>query len=413
MRILVCHNYYQQHGGEDVSFADEARLLGEYGHEVTRYTIHNDSIDEMSRWAVARRSLWSRQSYNEIRALIRERRPDVVHLTNTFPLISPSACYAARREGVPVVQALRNYRLLCPGALLHRDGKVCEDCLGKRIPWPAIKNRCYRGSRSASTVVTAMVSLHRLLRTWHRTVNLFYTLTEFSRQKFIAGGFPASKLVVKPNFVLPDPGPGGGDGGFAVFVGRLSAEKGITTLLEAWQKHELPVPLKIVGDGPLGETVSAASRENSKIEWLGQKPLEEVMQLVGQATTLVMPSVWYETFGRTTIEAFAAGTPVIGSRMGATGELIDTGRTGFLFNPGDPEDLAAKVQQLHANEEQLQQMRNAARSEYLRRYTPAANYEMLMNIYAQARGGVRPENKPETWREPAEVPADESPLVEV
>ena len=233
-----------------------------------------------------------------------------------FPLISPSVYYAAKAEKVPVVQTLRNYRLLCPSALFFREGKVCEDCLGKAVPYPGVIHGCYRESASASAAVAAMVIGHRLLKTWTSMVNKYITLTQFSQQKMIEGKLPAEKIVVKPNFVDPEPQVGTGSGGYAIYVGRLSIEKGIDTLLAAWAKLKTPIPLKIVGDGPLSEQVIKASKTSPHIEWLGRQPMDKVHQLMGEALFSVFPSKWYETFGRVAIEAFATGTPVVASRIG-------------------------------------------------------------------------------------------------
>jgi glycosyltransferase involved in cell wall biosynthesis len=384
VKILLCHNYYQQPGGEDQSFAAEARLLEQRGHGVLRFTRHNDAVGGLGRWDVARRTLWNRQTYGELRRLIRRERPDVMHCTNTFPLISPAAYYAARAEDVPVVQSLRNYRLLCPNALFLRNGRVCEDCLGKAVPWPAVVHGCYRDSRAASAVVSLMLAGHRALRTWTRAVDLYFTLTEFARRKLIEGGLPAERIVVKPNFIDPDPGPGSGRGGYAIFVGRLSPEKGIDTLLGAWAHDDTLPPLKVVGDGPQAEVVRAAAERDRRIDWLGRRSAAEVLALVGEAACLVMPSVWYETFGRTIIEAFARGTPAVASRIGALAELVEAGRTGLLFSPGDAADLAARVRQLLAEPAALPRMRFAARQEYQEHYTADLNYRQLIAIYERA-----------------------------
>jgi glycosyltransferase involved in cell wall biosynthesis len=384
MKILLCHNYYQQRGGEDQSFEDEAWLLESRGHDVLRYTVHNDVIQQMSRWDVARRSVWNGETFRQLRELLRRERPDIMHCTNTFPLISPAAHSAARAEGVPIVQSLRNYRLLCPNALFMRGGRVCEDCLGKKLAWPSVLHGCYRDSRAASAVVATMLGVHRAKRTWTRSVDLFYTLTDFARQKFVEGKMPAERIVVKPNFVHPDPEPGAGRGGYAVFIGRLSQEKGIDTLLAAWSQPDIGLPLKIIGDGPLAEKVKAAAESNPAIQWLGRRPLDEALSIIGDATLLVMPSVWYETFGRTIIEAFAKGTPVIASKLGAMAELVDDGRTGLHFEPGNAADLATKIRQMLADPIKLANLRRAARHEYERKYTAEPNYRMLMAIYVQA-----------------------------
>jgi glycosyltransferase involved in cell wall biosynthesis len=387
MKILLCHNYYQQPGGEDESFAAEGRLLEARGHAVVRFTRHNDAIDGMGRWEVARRTFWSRETYSELRGLIRQERPDLMHCTNTFPLISPAAYDAARDEGVPVVQALRNYRLLCPNALFLRDGRACEDCLGKAVAWPGVLHGCYRESRAASAVVAGMAAAHRAMGTWARSVALYFTPSEFARQKYVEGGFPADRVAVKPNFVDPDPGPGTGRGGYAIFVGRLSPEKGVDTLLSAWSRPGAGLPpLKVVGDGPLAERVKEAARQGVAVEWLGRRSQPEVLSLIGEAACLVMPSVWYETFGRTIIEAFARGTPVIASRMGAMAELVADGRTGLHFEPGDAADLAARVRQLVSDPEALETTRRAARDKYEQSYTAEVNYRLLTGLYGRALG---------------------------
>jgi glycosyltransferase involved in cell wall biosynthesis len=384
MKLLLCHNYYQQPGGEDQSFAAEARLLEANGHQVVPLTLHNDAIDGMSRCGAARRTLWNKEIYSQVRQLVRQEKPDLLHCTNNFPLLSPALYYAARREGVAVVQSLRNYRLLCPNAQLLRDGQVCEDCLGKAVPWPGIVHGCYRNSKAATAVVAALVSGHRLLGTWDHVVDLYFTLTEFARKKFIQGGMAPERIVVKPNFIDPDPGPGEGRGGYAVFVGRLSTEKGIESLLAAWRRLSCRTSLKIVGDGPLADQVRAAAASDARIEWLGRRTEDEVLALVGDAAFLVMPSIWYETFGRTIIEAFSRGTPVVASRLGALAELVDEGRTGLLFRPGDAADLASVVERMLSDPVQLARQRREARREYETKYTAAINYRLLLSIYEQA-----------------------------
>jgi glycosyltransferase involved in cell wall biosynthesis len=390
MKVLVCHNYYQQPGGEDLVFSDECSLLQSHGHEVIRFTQHNDNLAGIGRWAMLKKTIWNQDIEGELLKVIRRERPQVMHCHNTFPMISPAAYYAARRENVAVVQTLHNFRLLCPGATLLRDGRVCEKCVGKRFAWPAIQHACYRNSRPATAAVTAMLSAHHARQTWTHAVDRYIALTEFSRDKFIEGGLPAERISVKPNFVQPDPGVGRGAGGYAVFVGRLAPEKGIATLLDAWAQLSQKIPLRIIGDGPLAPLVQQATENNPQIEWLGRRPFDQVTSIVGAATVLVMPSVWYETFGRTVVEAFATGTPVIASRMGAMQELVDEGRTGLLFEPGDSADLAAKVQRLWDRSDEREPMRQAARDAFEQHFTAQANYPRLMEIYREAiisRGG--------------------------
>lgn len=387
--ILVCHNYYQQRGGEDQSFEAELELLRSRGHEVVRYTLHNDAIDAMSRWDVAGRTVWNHRTYRDVRALIRQTRPRIMHCTNTFPLMSPAVLYAARHEGVPVIQSIRNYRLGCLNGLFLRNGRVCEDCVGKTIPWPGVAHACYRNSRAASAVVAGALSAHRALRTWIKAVDLYVTLTDFARGKLTELGLPAERIVVKPNFVDPDPGVGAGGGGYAVFAGRLSSEKGIETLLAAWSHEPVPLPLKIVGDGPLRVRVEEIVSRHEGIELLGPRPLPDVLDVIGDATVLVMPSECYETFGRTIVEAFAKGTPVVASQMGAMAELIDHGRTGLHFAPGNSADLARRIRELVTGFRQTG-LRRAAREEYERRYTGTINYQMLAGIYGRALSMTRP-----------------------
>ena len=392
MKVLLCHNYYQQAGGEDQVFADEARLLESRGHDVVRHSVHNDAIDGMSRWGVALRTHWNRAGYDEVRRLLRSERPDVVHFTNTFPLISPAAYYAARREGVPVVQSLHNYRLMCPDATFFRNGSPCESCLGRAVPWPAVVHACYRKNRLATGVVASMTVLHRLLGTWKKCVNRFVALSEFSARKFVEGGLPAEKIVVKPNFIVDDPGEGSGAGGYAVFVGRLSPEKGIATMLDAWEELGGVMPLKVVGTGPMEEMVRERAERNPAIEAVGRQTMDEVMRLVGDAACLVLPSELYENCPKTVLEAYAVGTPVIASRLGAMAEMVDHEETGLVFEPRNKSDLAEQVRRLVGSPELYEGMRTGARRRYLERYTSEANYRQMIEIYRQV--GVAPGREP-------------------
>lgn len=383
--MLLLHNRYQQPGGEDQVFAAEGALLEAHGYRVLRYTLHNDQINGMSRPALARATIWNDKVYEELRVLFREERPQVAHFHNTFPLISPAAYYAARAEGVPVVQTLHNYRLLCPNALFMREGRVCEDCLGKAFPWPGVAHACYKGSTSSSAGVAAMLAFHGAKGTWKEAVGVYVALTEFARQKFIQGGLPAEKIVVKPNFVHPDPGMGDGRGDYVLFVGRLSQEKGVGTLLAAWDVLKEKAPLKIVGDGPLASEVEkAAERSGGAIEWLGRQPRERVLALMKDARALLFPSMWYEGFPMVIGEAYAVGLPVIASDLGSMSSLIRHGHTGLLFTPGDPQDLAVQVERVFACPSELERMRGEARTEFEAKYTAKRNQRLLMEIYRNA-----------------------------
>jgi glycosyltransferase involved in cell wall biosynthesis len=384
MKILAVHNRYQRPGGEDQVFVDETALLEARNHRVLRYEVHNDQVERVNRLTLAKDTVWNTSAYRELGALIRRERPDVVHFHNTLPLVSPAGYYAARAEGVPVIQTLHNYRLLCPVALFFRDGRVCEDCMGKAVPWPGVVHKCYRGSRAASGVIATMLTVHRALRTWTEMVDVYVALTEFARSKFIEGGLPAGKIVVKPNFVAPDPGRGHGGGGYALFVGRLAPEKGTGTMLAAWERLGTRIPLKILGDGPLRDRVVEAAARQSNVEWLGHRPVEEVHALMGKADMLVFPSQWYETFGRVAAEAFATGTPVIAANIGAVAELVEHGRTGLKFRPGDPEDLVTQVEWALTHPAELRGMREDVRAEFEAKYTAERNYRALMEIYEAA-----------------------------
>jgi len=400
MRIIVAHNFYQQPGGEDESFRAEVGVLRDGGQEVLTHTVHNDDIKQMSKLTVAGKTLWNHSSYGELRKLVREFRADVVHFNNTFPLISPSAYYACRAEGAAVVQSLRNYRLLCPAATFHRDGKVCEKCLDKSIPWPALVHKCYRDDRAATATLVAMLTAHRLIGTYSRALDRYIAISHFCRDKFVEAGWPAEQITVKANCVHPDHGIGAGGGEYALFVGRLSPEKGLFTLLSAWKKLAqagIKFPLKIVGDGPLADDVKRAVVELHFVEWLGRKSAEETSELMGAAKCLVFPSEWYETFGRVAVEAFARGTPVLGARIGGIEEIVEHGRTGLLFEPGNARDLAEKIQAfLSADREARGRMRSESRREYEAKYTAERNYPQLMAVYrdaiarAQARRGKQP-----------------------
>ena len=387
MNILVAHNFYQQPGGEDQCVAAEVAMLRAHGHEVTQYCLHNDSIHGMNRMRLASRTIWNHSAYRELRKLLRTHRVQIAHFHNTFPLISPAAYYAARAENVRVVQTLHNYRLLCANGLLLRDGEVCEDCLGKLVPWPGIVHKCYRGSRAASATVATMLATHRVLGTWWKAVDVYVALTETGRRKLIDGGLPADKITVKPNCAYPDPGAGTGKGGYAVFVGRLSAEKGLDTLLKAWPDLGGDVPLKLLGNGPMATVVQDAAAKDSSIQWLGHVSLDAVYELVGEAMFLVLPSRCYETFSMAIVEAFAKGTPVVVSKLGAMAAIVDDGRTGLHFRPGDPADLAAKVRQILADPLELARMRRAARLEFDQKYTADSSYKSLMAIYQRALSG--------------------------
>jgi glycosyltransferase involved in cell wall biosynthesis len=387
MIILSIHNQYLARGGEDESTDQEIELLRSYGHTVTEYREHNDRIFGMSPLRAAGRTVWSGESYRVVRSMIRRERPDVVHVQNFFPLVSPSVYYAARRERVPVVHTLRNYRLFCPNGLFLRQGSVCEDCLGKAGPLHGVVHGCYRGSSAATAAAAGMILVHRALRTWTRMVDVYVALTEFARSKAVAAGIPGDQIVVKPNFVPRLCAPGAAAGGYALFVGRLSEEKGVRGLLRAWRS--VPgVPLRIVGDGPLQGEMARYVEENGlgdRVTLAGRKPLGETVAELRGARFLVFPSIWYETFGRVAVEAFACGVPVLAARIGAIAEVVMDGETGILFTPGDADELASGARWMWTHSGEVDRMGAAALRAYEAAYTPERNYEMLCGIYRLAR----------------------------
>jgi glycosyltransferase involved in cell wall biosynthesis len=386
MNILMLHNAYQIRGGEDESFDTECRILRDAGHFVETIHLHNEKVEETGKITVALQSIWSGPSYKLVDRKLRERHFDVMHVQNFFPLLSPSVYAAARKHEVPVVQTLRNYRLLCPGGILFRDGRICEQCVEKTFKYPSVLHACYRDNRLGSLTVAAMSAIHTLLGTWQRDVDLYISLTDFARTKYIQAGFAPEKIVIKGNCVHPDPGIGLGDGEFALFVGRLSTEKGIRTLLSAWDRLRPNYVLKIVGEGPSAEELRACSRHTPNIEWLGSKSSVEVLDLMGAAKVTVFPSEWYETFGRVAIESFAKGTPVITSRIGALAEVGQDTRADLFFKVGDPEDLASKLKWCFDHPDELKEKRRLVREEYERKYTADANCKRLVECYKLAAG---------------------------
>ena len=388
MKIVVAHNFYQQAGGEDQVFADETALLESHGHAVVRYTVHNDDVKALGSLTLAGRTIWNRSAHRDLYDLVAHEKADIVHFHNTFPLLSPSVYSAARSAGAAVVQTLHNYRLACPTAICYRDGHVCEDCLTKTVPWPAIVHRCYRGDRGASAVAAAMLAVHHARGTYRNDVDAYIALTDFAKRKFIEAGLPEEKLHVKPNFVSPDLGIGNGDAGFCLFVGRLTEAKGIAPMLQAWKQLSAPIELRIAGDGDMAQAVKEAAAADPRIKFVGRLPVEKIAEMMGQAAALIFPSVWYEGLPKTIVEAFARGTPVIASRLGSMTELITDGQTGAHFTAGDADSLAATVARLFANDS-LKKMRPTVREQFESYYTAEANYRMLMDIYETvAQSGI-------------------------
>jgi len=384
MKILQVHNFYRQAGGEDQVYAAEYELLTRHGHTVTQYTARNDAINGMSGIGAAARTIWNSHTYREVAALLQRESPAIVHAHNTFPLLSPSLYYAAAKAHVPVVQTLHNYRLLCPAATLFRNGHVCEECVGSALAYKAVVHRCYRNSAAASATTATMLLFHRIAGSWNTKVNTYVALTDFARDKFIEGGLPAGKIAVKPNFLSADPGVGGGNGNYALFASRLSEEKGVRALLDAWARPGSTIPLKIAGDGPMEGYVRERVARLENVEWLGYCPRERLLDLMRDARLLVFPSLWYEGLPLTFIEAMACGTPVVAAGLGSMNELIQDGVNGFRFTAGDAGSLVERLRWISSRPDKLREMRRSSRLYYEQNYTPERNYQMLLEIYRRS-----------------------------
>jgi glycosyltransferase involved in cell wall biosynthesis len=386
MKILMVHNSYQQPGGEDSVFDAERELLSTRGHRVCVYKRHNDEIKKyglLKKSTLPLRTFWAWDSATEIRRLIESEQPDVVHFHNTFPLISPAAYYACKDAGIPVIQSLHNPRLICPVATLHRSGHACLDCLNKPFAWPGVLRGCYRDSQIQTGIVAGMLAVHRHLKTWNEMVDTYIVFTNFYRQLFVQAGLPPAKIKIKPHFITPDPGSTSAAQEYALFVGRLAPEKGVPTLLKAWRQLS-SIPLKIRGEGPL-ETEVRRLQLAPNVVLIPRLSRKDLTTLFHGARFLVWPSDgYYETFGLAAAQAFACGIPVIASRIGVMKEMVRDGVTGLLFNPGDPDDLAAKVLWAWENRKQMAELGAAARIEYERKYQADNNYETLLEIYSRA-----------------------------
>jgi len=377
MRILVAHNAYLYRGGEDTVVEAEIALLQRHGHEVMLYRRDNADLDALPRWQAAVDSVWSKRTVMEVGRLLRSFRPHLIHAHNTFPLISPSLYGVAEELGIPMVQTLHNFRLLCPQAMLMRNGRYCDDCVG-RWPWRAVLHRCYRSSLTQSAVSAGMVSGHRMLGTWRDRVSRYIVLNQMCREIFIRGGLPPDKLCIKPNFVEAAGVPGDHMRHGGLFIGRLAVEKGVLTLAQAIRQKPV-TRITVCGSGPL----QAIVEQSDGLNYIGFEQGEALRARIASAEFLVMPSTGIESFGLAAIEAFACGTPVIASRHGGLREIVEHGHNGLLVTPGNADELANAIAFAVANPVQMRRMGLEAYQTYLARYTPERNYTALMDIYHQ------------------------------
>jgi glycosyltransferase involved in cell wall biosynthesis len=379
----MVHNAYRYRGGEEQAVDNDRALLESRGHHVDLYMRGYDDIAKVGSANAAIQALWSARTYLEVRRLIRKRRPDVVHVHNIFPLISASVYSAAHAEGVPVVQTLHNYRLVCPASTLLRDGRPCELCVG-HAPWRAVRYRCYRDSRAQSFALSSLLTVHRVIGTWKREVDAYIALTNFGREIFVRGGLPAERIFVRHNAIETPTVSVREPSGRAIYLGRLSPEKGVRVLLEAWRS--LPeVPLDIIGDGPLRDEVAAAvaTPELAHVRLVGPLAHDEALARLKRARMLVFPSICYEGFAFAIVEALACGLPVVASRLGAQAEVVNHGVSGLLFSAGDPKALRDTVTRLASSPELGARLSDGARREFRERFSSDTSYGVLMDIYAR------------------------------
>ena len=382
LRILVIHNHYQQPGGEDTVVRAEIELLRRAEHTVMQYTRHNSEIANygpLQKSSLLVSTSWNGKTYSDLRELIRNGRPDIAHCHNTFPLVSPSAYYACRSAGIPVVQTLHNYRLICPGGTLFRNGRTCTECI--HGPARPAAGSCYRNSRLQTGAVSLMLGAHKVAGTWNRAVDAYLAPSQFCRSMFVKSGMLPQKIICKPNYLIRDFGQRTTSGDYALFVGRLSPEKGIMPMLETWRRL-LGIPLVIAGDGPLYREASEyVSRTNLLVRLVGHLDAEKTIECIKGCRFLVFPSRWYEPFGMGLLEAAACGVPAIASDIGAIPELVSHQTTGLLFDPDNFDELADRVRWAWKHAGEMEQMGSAARRLYLESFTAEKNYQQLLNIY--------------------------------
>jgi glycosyltransferase involved in cell wall biosynthesis len=387
MKVLMVHNRYRTSApsGEDTAVRNELRMLKRGGIEAVLFDRCNDDLQDAGttgRLSMAAGAIWSRRSRRELKAVLRQLRPDLVHVHNTFSILSPSIYGACKEEGLPVVQTLHNFRLFCPGGLFLRDGRPCEDCVDRGL-LQSVRHRCYRNSLAATGTIAAMLALHRAVGTYDRHIDRYIALTEFARGKFVKSGIAEHKVSIKPNFLPDPPSAGVGGGEYVAFVGRLLEGKGVETLLRAWR--QLPdLRLKIVGDGALRDRLeSLAAGERLNVQFLGALDREGVLEIIAAARCLVVPSEWYEGFPMVIAEAFACGTPVLAARIGSLEELVPDGERGGLFAPRDPDDLARRLRALLSEDRDLRRLRENVRSYFDDNLTERRNCAQLTGIYAE------------------------------
>ncbi|MGF9852214.1 glycosyltransferase [Bacillus paramobilis] len=397
MRVLFIHNYYQQSGGEDNVVAQEMMLLKKYGLDVQLYSVHNDRIKQKGKFdkvKLAVGAVWSYTEYKKMKEHLMEIKPDVVHVHNFFPLLSPSIYSACKSLDIPIVQTLHNYRLICPSAMLMRENQICESCLESSL-WNSVKYGCYRDSRVQTLPVAMMIKFNKIIGTWENAVDRYIALTNFSRQKFIQGGIPESKIIVKPNFLMQNSEQVNKnlEEEYILFVGRISEEKGIRNLLNAWKmiNNKKGIKLYIIGDGP-DKKMLEEEKFSDDIYFLGKKNSKDVLLYMKNAKYLIVPSIWYEGFPMTIVEAYSVGTPVLCSKIGSLQEVVINGETGFHFKHDNIEGITAVIQEA-LNYGEYNNMRENVLEVFRTYYTEDVNFNYLISIYSEVIKEKKNESK--------------------
>lgn len=382
MRILQIHTAYRQQGGEDVIADIEASLLRDSGHEVLQHHAAN-SQHALQTLAGLTLAPWNPVTARAVRRVAREFKPDVAHVHNTWFQLSPSVLTAIHSLGVPVVMTLHNYRLLCANAMLLRDGKVCEDCVGTH-PWRGVQHRCYRGSTALSVIAASTISMGRARHVWDSSVDSFIAPSAFLAEKLAAGGVTRRRIVVKPHGVA-DPGKRErrpSDSSTVLFVGRLSPEKGISVLIKAWANaRPSGLELVVVGDGPQRALLEGFGTPG--VRFLGWRERHEVQRLMLSARALAFPSIWYEGLPSTLLEAFAAGLPVLASDIGGAAEIARMLGRQWVVASGNVSAWEASVAGL-ASSIAVDAAGSRGRQLYDSHFTLELSRSRLLEIYAGA-----------------------------
>jgi glycosyltransferase involved in cell wall biosynthesis len=395
LKVLLAHNFYGSTApsGENSVYLAEKELLKSHGHSIIEFSRHSDEIRNRGFIGKLQGGLatpWNPFTAQKIRQLLKTEKPDILHVHNTFPLLSPSIFHAVKEFPTATVFTLHNYRIFCAAAILMQNTHPCSECLEKQSVFPALKYGCYRESRLATLPMIAMIGLHRRMKTWQKHVDAFITLSDFQRNKLIEFGLPSEKIHIKPHFYPqpPSPRPWSKRQQKVVFIGRLGAEKGLHVLLDAWKNWgESAPPLEIIGEGPERikiEKFIKGNRIDCRVVLMGQLPFVQTQERLAEASLLILPSLCFEGFPMVIREAFALGVPVAASRIGAIPCIIREGVNGVMFTPGDSTDLLKMVKPLWGNSVKLSDLGEAARKEFEEKYTSDKNYDLLMEIYRAA-----------------------------